>query len=56
MFKNNIRKIADVKRVPLQRLSQILGPGTALKVKHELGLLKERKKPLETKTTQEKLY
>ncbi|RLI96583.1 MAG: hypothetical protein DRO99_04220 [Candidatus Aenigmatarchaeota archaeon] len=37
LFSNNIRSLADLRKVPVKRLSEIIGPKTADQVKDQLG-------------------
>ncbi len=37
LYKNNVKGLADLRKIPLQRLGQIIGPKTAEKIKEQLG-------------------
>ncbi len=46
LFDNNIKTISDIRKVPIEVLSRILGPKIALDVKKQVGGLKQEQKIL----------
>jgi helicase len=42
LFTNNVKGLADLRKIPLQRLGQLIGPKTAGSIKNQLGEIDEK--------------